>query len=217
MPHPDGWGIFLFWPRLRKRIKKTILGKLSYKMASEFNIQPDHLTGDYVTLKPLRAEDFETLYAVASDPMIWEQHPNKERYKREVFQTYFDGAMESKGAFLAIDSQTGKAIGSTRFYDYDPSKKTILIGYTFLARSHWGRKYNGDMKKLMLDHAFQFVDSIQFHVGADNRRSQVAIERFGAKKVGEIELAYYGEATNPNFVFQVDRDDWVYYSVINNF
>jgi RimJ/RimL family protein N-acetyltransferase len=217
MPHPQGWGIFLFGQDLKNRIKKSILEKLSCKMAHQFDTQPDHLVGDYVTLKPLRVEDFETLYAVASDPLIWEQHPNKERYKRDVFQTYFDGAIESKGAFLVLDSKTGEAIGSTRFYDYDPSKKTILIGYTFLARSHWGRKYNGDMKKLMLDHAFQFVDSIRFHVGVDNRRSQASIERFGAKKIGEIELAYYGETANPNFVFQVDREDWVYYSVINNF
>src|SRR5688500_6410043 len=121
------------------------------------NIQQP-LENDLIRLIPLSETDFESLYAVASDPLVWEQHPNKDRYKREVFEKFFEGAMASKGAFKVMDVQTGNVIGSTRFYNYTPETKTILIGYSFLAKSYWGGRYNPAMKKLMMDYAFRFVD-----------------------------------------------------------
>lgn len=167
-----------------------------------------HLQDDLILLKPLDEDDFEKLYAVASDPLVWEQHPNKDRYKREVFEKFFEGALQSKGAFLVIEKETGKVIGSTRFYDFNAETKTILIGYSFLARSHWGGKHNHAMKNLMINYALQFADHIQFHIGAKNIRSQTAIQKIGAKKVGELDLAYYGEQKNLNFIFQIDKVDW---------
>ncbi|MBI3133798.1 MAG: GNAT family N-acetyltransferase [Bacteroidetes bacterium] len=168
------------------------------------NLQPT-LENEIIRLVPLQETDFETLFAAAADPLVWEQHPNKDRYKREVFEKFFEGAMASKGAFKVIDSKTGNVIGSTRFYDYDPGTGTILIGYSFLAKNYWGGIYNPAMKKLMMDYAFQFVDHVQFHIGANNIRSQMAIQRLGAKKVGELDLAYYGEQKNRNFIFQIDK------------
>lgn len=82
------------------------------------NIQP-LLENEKVILYPLQEKDFEALYAVASDPEIWKQHPNKDRWKKEVFETFFDGAMQSKGAFKIVDKATGNIIGSTRFYNYN--------------------------------------------------------------------------------------------------
>lgn len=64
-----------------------------------FNIQPSHLQNELIALFPLKEEDFEDLYFVASDPLVWEQHPNKLRYQREVFQNFFKGALLSQGAF----------------------------------------------------------------------------------------------------------------------
>lgn len=168
------------------------------------NLQP-HLHNEKITLMPLSENDFERLFAVAADPLIWEQHPNKDRYKREVFQNFFQGAIQSKGAFLVSDSQSGEIIGSTRFYDYDAENRTVLIGYTFLARSHWGGIYNPSMKALMLEHAFQFVDKVQLHVGSNNIRSQRAVERLGAKKIAELEVAYFGEPKKLNFVFEITK------------
>lgn len=169
------------------------------------NLQP-HLGNEIVRLIPLRTSDFEDLYAVASDPKIWEQHPNRDRYKREVFMNFFEGAMRSGGAFKIEDALSGNIIGSTRFYDFDATKRVALIGYTFFARSHWGGKYNPAVKKLMLDYAFQFVERVQFHIGAHNIRSQIAIQRLGAIKVDEIDLAYYGEQKNLNFVFEIKKN-----------
>ncbi|OHT44872.1 GNAT family N-acetyltransferase [Flavobacterium tructae] len=172
---------------------------------SLLNLQPEILENDLVQLLPLQENDFEKLYKVASDPLIWEQHPNKNRYEKEVFQNFFEGAMESKGAFLIIDKSTGEIAGSTRFYEYDPENKTVFIGYTFYGRKFWGTGFNTQVKKMMLDYAFRAVDKVQFHIGAENYRSQKAIEKLGAIKVEEINVAYYNEPSRHNFVYELKK------------
>jgi RimJ/RimL family protein N-acetyltransferase len=148
-----------------------------------FDLQPT-LRSDLLELRPLRADDFDNLYAVASDPLIWEQHPIRDRYKRDVFQGFFDEGLQSGGALIAIDRGTGRAIGSSRFHGYDETNSEVEIGWTFLARSHWGGLYNGDMKALMLRHAFKFVKNVVFLVGPHNIRSQRALENVGAVRAG---------------------------------
>ena len=148
-----------------------------------FDLQPV-LKGELLELRPLRPEDFPGLYSVASDPLIWEQHPNKDRYKEEVFREFFREALESGGAFVVLDSRNGRIIGSSRFYAYNQEKSEIEIGWTFLARAYWGGAYNGEMKRLMLEHAFRFVNGVIFLVGPQNVRSQKALEKIGAVRVG---------------------------------
>lgn len=147
-------------------------------MTVTFDLQPK-LKGSLVELRPLRAEDFDVLYAVASDPLIWEQHPSSDRYQEEVFREFFRDALQSGGALIATDAATGQVIGSSRFHGYDSDKSEIEIGWTFLARSHWGGAYNGEMKRLMLEHAFQFVESVIFVIGSQNFRSRRAVEKIG--------------------------------------
>lgn len=148
-----------------------------------FDLQPT-LKGERLELRPLRPEDFHDLFTVASDPLIWEQHPSKDRYKEAVFKVFFREALESGGALLAMDSKDGRVIGSSRFHGYDQEKNEIEIGWTFLARSHWGGLFNREMKQLMLRHAFRFVDSVIFLVGPQNVRSQRAVERIGGVRAG---------------------------------
>jgi RimJ/RimL family protein N-acetyltransferase len=159
----------------------------------KINWQPDHLENDFVKILPLSESDFEEVYSAASDPLIWEQHPASDRYKREVFQNYFDEAMNTGTGFKIIEKTSGEVIGSTRFYEYKPEDSSIMIGYTFLARKYWGGKYNPSIKKLLLDHAFQYVDKVIFQVGGGNIRSQKAIEKLGAKKEGESTLNLNGK------------------------
>jgi len=148
-----------------------------------FERQPT-LTGELLELRPLRPQDFHDLYAVASDPLVWEQHPMRDRYKEEVFQAFFRDALESGGALIVTDSKDGKVIGSSRFHGYDEDASEIEIGWTFLARSYWGGVYNREMKRLMLGHAFRFVKSVVLHVGPQNTRSQRAVEKIGGVLVG---------------------------------
>jgi RimJ/RimL family protein N-acetyltransferase len=141
------------------------------------------LEGELLRLRPLRPEDWDDLYVVASDPLIWEQHPNSDRYKEEVFREFFREALESGGALIALDSKNGQVIGSSRYFGYDKEKSEIEIGWTFLARSHWGGIYNKEMKQLMLRHAFKFVKNVVFLVGPGNLRSQKAMEKIGGVHV----------------------------------
>jgi len=170
----------------------------------EFELQPT-LRGRLVEVRPLRKDDFEALYAAASDPRIWEQHPEPTRYQREVLQKFFDGAMQSGGAFAAVEVQSGNIIGSSRFYDFNSDRHEVAIGYTFLATAFWGRGYNREMKALMLDHAFRFVDRVLFQVGANNLRSQRALQKLGARIVGEESLSALDGTFSPHFIFEITR------------
>lgn len=146
------------------------------------------LENELVQLRLLQAADFESLYAIASDPLVWEQHPAKDRYKRDVFKDFFEGAMVSGTAYIIRDKNTGKTIGSTRFYNYNLVEKSVAIGFTFLSRAYWGGQYNSSIKKLIMNHAFEMVDTVLFHVGAENIRSQKALYKLGAVKLREMHL-----------------------------
>ncbi len=172
-----------------------------------FELQP-RIRNDLIRLEPLEPDDFDALYAVAADPLIWEQHPNKDRYRREVFEIFFRGALESGGAFCVIDETTGELIGSSRYYDLDEVRRVVSIGYTFIARNAWGRQYNRALKTLMLDHAFRFVDRVIFQVGAGNMRSRKAMAKLGAICMGEAPVAYHGEPSSPNVIYRIDKADW---------
>src|SRR5438034_3305442 len=143
-----------------------------------FDLQP-HLVGELVKMRPLQPEDWEELFAVAADPLIWELHPSRDRYKEEVFREYFREGLKSGGALVAVDRGTQKIIGSSRYFWYGSDQSELEIGWTFLARSHWGGVYNGEMKRLMLDYAFKFVDRVIFLVGITNFRSQKAMKKIG--------------------------------------
>jgi len=162
--------------------------------------QPD-LKGELLELRPLREEDFDELYAAASDPLIWEQHPDKVRYREDVFRQFFQDAMESGGALIAIDRKNGKIIGSSRFNAYDEAKSEVEIGWTFLARTHWGGDYNREMKRLMLTHAFSFVESVIFVVGEENLRSQRAVEKIGGIRAG----AKTDTNGRDSFIYRISR------------
>jgi RimJ/RimL family protein N-acetyltransferase len=172
-----------------------------------FELQPS-LQNALVRIEPLRPSDFEALYAVASDPLIWEQHPSRDRYKREVFENFFKGAIESGGAFRVIDSRNDELVGSSRYYDLDAEQKSVSIGYTFIARSHWAKGFNRALKDLMLDHAFRFMERVKFEVGVDNWRSRKAMEKLGGIYLAEKSVSYYGEPPRLNVIFKIDKSDW---------
>ena len=148
-----------------------------------FDYQPI-LKGDLVELRPLRSDDYGALYAIAADPLIWEQHPVKTRHEYEGFLEFFHESLESCGALLALAAGEQRVIGSSRFHGYDEERNEVEIGWSFLARSHWGGTYNGQMKELMLMHAFRFVNRVVFIVGPENMRSIRAVEKIGGVRTG---------------------------------
>src|SRR5207249_8517760 len=170
----------------------------------QFDLQP-HLKGELIELRPLASDDWADLFAVASDPLIWEQHPESDRHEEEVFRAFFKGALESGGAFVVIDRKTQRIIGSTRFHGYEPEKSEIEIGWTFLGRKYWGGRYNREMKELLLAHAFRFVDNVVFFVGETNFRSRKAMEKIGASKVGTATRAYGNHPPARNVTYVMSK------------
>jgi RimJ/RimL family protein N-acetyltransferase len=169
-----------------------------------FELQP-HLIGDLLELRPLRPDDWESLFAVASDPLIWEQHPASDRYKEEVFKEFFREALETGSAFVVIDRKTQQIIGSSRYFGFEPGKSEIEIGWTFLARSHWGGKYNGELKRLMLDHAFRFVETVVLLVAPTNFRSQRAVEKIGGVMRARREIADPHRQNVEHVVYEIKK------------
>ena len=171
------------------------------------DLQPT-LVGDKLRLRPLTDDDWEAMYAVASDPLLWEVHPASDRYKELVFREYFAGAMKSRGALAVIDRATGSIIGGSRYANFVAERNEIEIGWSFLARAYWGGAYNREMKTLMLSHAFRYFDSIRFNIGATNVRSRRAVEKIGARLDGE----YVPEAINGvppvlHVIYWLSRDE----------
>lgn len=176
-------------------------------MRTALNLQPT-LFNEIIVMKPLEQSDFEEVYLAASDPLIWQQHPDSDRFRRDIFQEYFDGAMKSKGAFTVLDACNREVIGCTRYYDYSPKDSEVYIGWTFLKRSHWGGKFNGEMKKLLIDHAFTDVTKVKFHIDSFNRRSQEATKKMGAKFIGQYEQNEGRHGPRTTFIFEITAADW---------
>ena len=173
--------------------------------STDFDLQPV-LTGHLVQLRPLRETDFQELYRAASDPLIWAQHPEPDRCKPEVFQRFFGEAIRSNGGFAVLQRETGKIIGSSRYYDHDAGERQVMIGFTFVEREFWGKGHNTEMKALMLDHAFRFVDRVLFQVGAQNLRSQKALQKIGAQILSRVELPSSDGSSRPHVVFVLTRE-----------
>jgi len=169
-----------------------------------FDLQP-HLVGELIELRPMRADDWKNLYSVASDPLIWEVHPARDRHKEERFREYFEEGLQSGGALVAIDRKADKIIGASRYFWFGPEQSELEIGWTFLARSRWGGVYNAEMKRLMLDYAFQFVDCVIFLVGIGNIRSQRAMQKIGGILTDRhVQRTLHGQ-TSEFLVFEVRR------------
>jgi N-acetyltransferase len=169
--------------------------------------QPDFqptLVGLSTTIRPITADDWPELFAAGSDPRIWEVHPVPDRYTEPLFRIFFDGAVNSNMAFVFVDRATGRLIGSSRYYGYEPERSEIEIGWTFIVRSHWGGATNREVKRLMLDHAFTFVDTVVFWVGEHNWRSQGAMTKIGGvKRSGLFTREVTGD--KPYFIFDITK------------
>ena len=170
------------------------------------NRQP-HLIGELLELRPLRPDDWDALFAVASDPLIWAGHPQRDRYTEPVFRDFFRVALDSGGALVAIDRATGRIIGSSRYNWFGPDGDELEIGWSFLARAYWGGVYNGEMKRLMLEHAFQFVDRVIFVVGVDNIRSRKALLKIGGVLTDRrVTRAAIPDVSSESVIFEITKD-----------
>jgi RimJ/RimL family protein N-acetyltransferase len=172
-----------------------------------FDFQP-RLAGDLLELRPVRAEDWTELFALGSDPEVWALHPERDRCTETKFRAYFDGGLASGGALVAICRKTGDIAGWSRFSSQFADPGEVEIGWTFLARAYWGGAYNTEMKRLMLGHAFRFVDRVIFRIGAHNLRSRRAVEKLGATLSARISPTVTGEPDPTHVVYVLERRDF---------
>jgi N-acetyltransferase len=172
--------------------------------------QPDFqptLIGETVLIRPIAVSDWPELFAAGSDPEIWKVHPMRKRYTEPVFRQYFESALASKAAFVFVERASGRLIGSSRYHGYDEALSEIEIGWTFLIRDHWGGTTNREVKRLMLDHAFTFVDTVIFWVGDTNWRSQRAMEKIGGvRREGVFTREVSGAI--PHVIFEIGKEDY---------
>lgn len=162
--------------------------------------QPE-LRSEHLILRPLREDDWDALFAAASDPQIWALHPEPTRHQAAVFRRYFQSGIESGGALLVLDRASGAVIGSSRYTDHRVDTRSVEIGYTFLTRPYWGGAMNRELKSLMLDHAFQHVDTVWFVVGEHNLRSRAAMQKIG----GVLTSDPNAPRVDGHVVFRIDR------------
>lgn len=169
------------------------------------NLQPT-LANDLVQIVPLSENDFEVLFAIASDELLWEQHPANDRYKKDVFYQLFKNIVDTKFGFKVIDVKNGNTIGSTCYYDLNESEKSVAIGYTFIDRKYWGTPYNRALKDLMINYAFQFMETIIFHIGETNFRSRKAVEKLGAILTKNI---FISETQKKHVIYKLEKKNWI--------
>ena len=165
-------------------------------------------------LRPLAASDWDALYAIASDPGVWEQHPMTDRWREDVFLAFFEDALAKGGALAIIDKDKDALIGSSRFESLksaeedEEEQSSVEIGSTFLARSYWGKGANRAVKRLMVGHALESVERVDFRVGETNWRSRIALERIGAERTRRTELAKHRGKRILHVVYAITREDF---------
>lgn len=174
---------------------------------THFNAQPK-LASELLALRPLKADDLEALFAAAGHPEVWAGHPVKDRYKRDVFEKYFDFLLATGSTLVVIDRASDKIIGCSRYYPAPDQPESMSIGFTFLNHGYWGGGVNFELKRLMLDHAFETFPEVWFHIGPDNIRSQKATSRLGAEYVYTATLNLSGTPA-PSMCFRLSKDAWM--------
>jgi RimJ/RimL family protein N-acetyltransferase len=172
------------------------------------DLQPT-LEGERLLLRPLREDDWDALFAVAADPLVWAVHPAHDRWQEPVFREYFANAIRNRGALAVIDKASGDIVGASQFYDYQPDEDgrgpSVEIGFTFLARSHWGGGTNREMKRLMLAHALENVRYVRFRIGETNLRSRRAMEKIGGKLTARRQQEIKAGQPSTNVYYEIDQ------------
>ncbi|MGZ3399157.1 MAG: GNAT family N-acetyltransferase [Caulobacteraceae bacterium] len=166
------------------------------------------LQGERLLLRPVTPQDWAPLYALGSDPLVWEAHPASDRWREPVFRAYFEDGLASGGALVAEEAASGAVIGWSRYSGQYVDPGEVEIGWTFLGRDWWGGVYNGEMKRLMLAHAFRYVDRVILRIGETNGRSRRAAEKIGAR----LQPGRTGEEPTPGVVhlfYAVEKADFI--------
>jgi len=173
-----------------------------------FDYQPT-LSGALLAVRPVTSEDWDSLFALGGDPAVWEIHPQSDRYLKPRFRDYFEEGLASGGALVAVCHASGAVAGWSRYSAEHVEPGEIEIGWTFLGRAYWGGPYNADLKRVMLAHAFRFVDQVIFRIGETNLRSRRAAEKIGAHLTGRSEVIAIPGGDERHLVYAISRQEFL--------
>lgn len=169
-----------------------------------FDFQPS-ICGSLLDLRGFRVSDWEALLDVASDPLIWEQHPIHRDWRESRFSKSVHDALAGGEGLVAIDRANGELAGYSRFTTKFVEKGEIEIGWTFLARKYWGGQYNRELKLMMLRHALATWPVVIFRIGESNFRSQRAMEKLGGKRIERVSVVHFDGQDFPHICYSFDR------------
>jgi len=150
------------------------------------------LAGPRILLRPLLASDAAALVDAAADGELWNL-PFTVVPSAETVDAYVGNALDGRTAgtvmpFATVVRETGRVIGSTRFWKIDRINRKLEIGSTWISAS-WQKTFvNTEAKLLMLRHAFEELQCVrvQFTTDEINAKSRAAILRLGAKQEGIV-------------------------------
>ena len=172
-----------------------------------FDYQPT-LSGDLLEMRPYTEADWDALFAAASDPLIWEVHPNTNRHEEAVFRASITDALGDQNGLVARLQSDGRVVGYSRYSSRFAESNEVEIGWTFLIRELWGGRYNREMKRLMLDHALKTFDAAVFRVGIDNIRSRGAMEKIGGVLTDRTFDVKVGDGIVVHVVYEITRENF---------
>lgn len=179
------------------------------------------LKGNLVTLVPLKREHADALIEAAADGELWNLWYTSVP-SRNTIDAYLDQAFKDQDSgralpFVVIDNATQKIIGTTRYCNADGINKRLEIGYTWYAQSFQKTGINTECKYLLLNHAFEILNSIavEFRTHWHNQASRAAIARLGAKQDGVLRNHQKSAEGiyRDTVVFSIINQEW---SAVNN-
>ncbi len=178
---------------------------------------PPTLAGRSVRLETLRAEHADALRKAAADGELWTlRYTSVPGPQPGEAEAYIATALAQRDAgiawpFVVLDADD-VVVGSTRYYDVDRSVPRVKIGYTWYATRAQRTALNTEAKRLLLDHAFDAMgcESVTFETSHENRRSQAAIERLGAKRDGTLRahMRHRDGSMRDTVVYSILHAEW---------
>ena len=160
------------------------------------------LAGSRIRLQPLTMEDAPAYLDAAGKPdeaeevFRWMTPPRGtlappatlDDARSHILSALAARARGERLPYAQFDVATGVFIGSTSYYEVNPTSRGLAIGHTWFGRQWWGSGHNVESKLLLLTHAFETLGAVRvaWHTDIKNERSQAAIARLGAQREGVL-------------------------------
>jgi RimJ/RimL family protein N-acetyltransferase len=167
------------------------------------------LSGERVTLTPVRPGDADALRAAANDPRIWTYMltTDLDEWLRAML-----AEQEAGQRVQFAVSYEGEVVGSTSYMSLAPEHLRLEIGNTWMNPSEWGTGANIEAKYLLLRHAFETVGCrrVEFKTDAGNERARAALAAIPAQFEGvhRKHMLVRGGVRRDSAWYAVIDDEW---------